>query len=436
MTTHDDFDGRLTSWLVATAPPVEPDGLADRVLGVTARTDRRPAWRIPERWISMATITTPTTSLGSPPWRTFALLAVLLVGLVGGAILLAGAPRQQLPPPFGLAANGVIAYSIDGSIVTAETPTSQPTPLIADGGFPWFSPDGARFVFARGGAPDNADARIWIANADGSDERELVGVPPVDWIEWSPQGEVLAVLDAAAPSTITLVRADGSGSSVIETGLALVEAATFRPPDGAAITFKGRDADGVAGIYQIARDGSALVRLELDPGFQTDLYYDGNEQYYFNDPVWDPTGTTLVYHTLEPALTDANGFRIHAADVTPAGVVEEERIIVFDPETDDEFHATFLPDGQTIVFETIESATHQLWVGSTVVGATPRALGVTGVQFIHYQVSPDGTQLIASWSANEAAAPEVVMVEIASGAATPLTIPADHSWQRRALPSD
>jgi WD40 repeat protein len=438
MTAHDDFDRQFSVWLQEAAPRREPEPLLGKVLARTARTRRRPAWRIPERWIPMTTVTTSTTALGPAPWRTIALLAVLLVGLVGGALLLAGAQRQELPPPFGMAANGVIAYSLDGSIVTAETPTGEPTPIIEDGGFPWFSPDGSRFVFARGGAPDSPDARIWIANADGSDARELAGVPPVDWIEWSPQGDVLAVLDAAAPSTITLVRTDGSGSSVIETGLALVEAATFRPPDGAAITFKGRDADGVMGIYQVARDGSGLVRLELDPGFQTDDNYVGDSEYYFNDPVWDPTGATLLYHTLEPAPTSpaGAGFRLHVAEVTPAGMVEDERILVFDEETDDEFHATFLPDGQTIVFETIEGVTHQLWVGSTAVGSTPRALGVSGTQFIGYQVSPDGTQLIASWSANEAATPDVFQVDIASGTATPLAIRDDYSWQRRAIPTD
>jgi len=440
MTTNDDFDSRLASWLTTTAPTAEPDGFADRVLEHTARTPRRPAWRIPERWIPMATITTPTTSLGSPPWRTIALLSVLLVGLVGGAFLLAGA-RQQLPPPFGLAANGVIAYSIDGSIVTAETPTSQPTPIITDtgdDGFPWFAPDGERFAFLRGGDPESPDAQIWIANADGTDVHKLVDADRPVWVEWSPEGDLLMVMSEAMPSSITMVRTDGGGSSVIETDLELVESPTFRPPDGAQITFKGRDANGDMGIYQIGRDGSGIVRLELDPGFQTDLFYYLNKPYYFNDPVWDPTGATLLYHTLEPApgAVTGPGFRLHVADVDPAGVVAGERIVEFDPLTDDEFHATFLPDGQTIVFETIEVDEHQLWIASTATGASPRPLGVTATDFIHYQVSPDGTQLIASWSANASAMTDIVQVDIASGTATPLTIRDDYSWQRRASPSD
>ena len=188
-----------------------------------------------------------------------------------------------------------------------------------------------------------------------------------------------------------------AGLDVIETGLALVEGPTFRPPDGATITFKGHDCERRHGDLP-DRDATdpRLVRLELDPGFQADPNYDGNAEYYFNDPVWDPTGATLLYHTLEPAASSpaGPGFRIHVADVDAAGVVDDERLLEFDPVTDDEFHASFLPDGQTIVFETIEGADHQLWVGSTAVGASPRDLAVTAHDFIDYLVSPDGTQLI------------------------------------------
>ena len=49
MTTHDDFDRRLTAWLEATAPAREPESLAERVLARTAATRRRPAWAILER---------------------------------------------------------------------------------------------------------------------------------------------------------------------------------------------------------------------------------------------------------------------------------------------------------------------------------------------------------------------------------------------------
>ena len=89
MTTNDDFDGRLASWLTTIAPSAEPGGLADRVLEQTARTRRRPAWRIPERWIPMATITTQATSVARPPWRTVALLAVMSL------LAFAGLPARE-----------------------------------------------------------------------------------------------------------------------------------------------------------------------------------------------------------------------------------------------------------------------------------------------------------------------------------------------------
>ena len=64
----NDADRRLSAWLESVAPAREPEHLLDTVLAQTARTSRRPAWRIPERWIPMTTITTPVTSGGSARW--------------------------------------------------------------------------------------------------------------------------------------------------------------------------------------------------------------------------------------------------------------------------------------------------------------------------------------------------------------------------------
>ena len=64
MTTHDDFDRRLTAWLEATAPAREPESLAERVLARTAATRRRPAWAIPERWTPVTSMTSQTARLG------------------------------------------------------------------------------------------------------------------------------------------------------------------------------------------------------------------------------------------------------------------------------------------------------------------------------------------------------------------------------------
>ena len=52
MTARDDFDRHVAAWLSTDAPTSEPEHLLGEVLARTARTRRRSAWRIPERWIS------------------------------------------------------------------------------------------------------------------------------------------------------------------------------------------------------------------------------------------------------------------------------------------------------------------------------------------------------------------------------------------------
>src|SRR4029079_8828494 len=94
ITALDDFARHLAAWLTADAPTSEPEHLLGEVLARTARTRRRPAWRIPERWISMSAITSRVTTPPRVPWRTIA-LAALLVALIASALFVAGSLRHR-----------------------------------------------------------------------------------------------------------------------------------------------------------------------------------------------------------------------------------------------------------------------------------------------------------------------------------------------------
>jgi len=120
MTTRDDFDRHLAAWFEASAPSSEPEPLLGQVLARTARTRRRPAWRIPERWIPMSAITTRSARVGQVPWRTIGLIALLIVTLVAGVLVIAGTRRPALPPPFGVAGDGKVLYSFDGDIFVRD----------------------------------------------------------------------------------------------------------------------------------------------------------------------------------------------------------------------------------------------------------------------------------------------------------------------------
>lgn len=123
---------------------------------------------------------------------------------------------------------GLSAVNADG---TGLHPIVAPTiPATIDMSFREFaySPDGSRIYYQHGDA--TGCCRLWVMNADGSDDHELVsageawdGIPAV-----SPDGRLVAFwhhLDDRASQRVTVVRSDGTGP-LIETGPEL----TGNPP--------------------------------------------------------------------------------------------------------------------------------------------------------------------------------------------------------------
>ena len=104
MTAGPDLDRQITALLDAQAEGRAPDGLLGNTLEATSRTRRRPAWRIPERWIPMPL----TMRLAVVPRAvlliiTLALLAAIATGViaVGSALHLGrtnGGSQFVLPP--------------------------------------------------------------------------------------------------------------------------------------------------------------------------------------------------------------------------------------------------------------------------------------------------------------------------------------------------
>ena len=436
MTARDDFDRHLSAWLDDRAPVREPELLLGQVLARTARTRRRPAWLIPERWIPMSSISTRLAPTSRVPWRPVALVALLIVALIVGAIVISGSRQPKLPPPFGLAANGTIAYSTNGDILVADSPLGEPRVIVGgatnDNG-PLYSPNGTRIAFVRGtiGA---ADAQLWAALADGSGARMLTDASTVGWVEWSPQSDTLAVLRDDAPSTISLVDVDTGHVTPMETGLAYLESLIWRPADGAQLTFRARDDSGFWGIYLMDRSGGNVHRLVLDPGYESDMDYLANKDVYFQGPAWSADGTRLLYYTLEPAPGSpaGPGFRNHVATVDAAGAVTSDRVVDFDPATDDEFAGSWLGAGDDILFQTVEGTEHRLVVGSVAASHGPgRDLGVSAQDWFSMVVSPDAKSVLVNLPASASGPAAVESVDLASGTSTPISLPGgDLTWQR------
>ena len=435
MTVRDDLDRHVATWLANDAPTSPPEHLLGEVLARTVRTRRRPAWRIPERWIPMSAITSRFATSPRVPWRMIA-VAVLTLALIAGAVFVAGSLRHRVPPPFGPAANGAIYYSQDGDLMVADSLTSTPRILLGgdtDDSGALLSPDGTRMVFVRGEI-GNKDAQLWLAGADGSTPRKLADVPTIGWAEWSPQSDTIAVLLNRSQSKIVFVDAETGATQEIDSGLAAVDNLIWRPPDGAQLTMRGRDAKTTQwGIFQLDRDGTGLQQLDLDPGYRSDPTYATDWFSYFNGPTWSADGTRLLYYQPEPDPSSpaGPGFRNHIATVDATGTVTDDRTLEFDRSMDDEFNGTWVDD-DTILYQTVEGTEHRMFVGSIAGAGSARDLGVSASDWISRFVSPDSTTAIIGVPVADGAQ-DIRSVDLATGSAAPTALgTADVSWQRLA----
>jgi WD40 repeat protein len=182
-----------------------------------------------------------------------------------------------------------------------------------------WSPDGSRIAFGRFKAPDRADvpsddADIWVAKADGSDARPLVGGPGWQWLpHWSPDGLWIvytvdppggpghgAGVNAPAfgfgqgpgfgqPGAVTpevdvwRVRADGTGSPERLTDAPSDDRAGVYSPDGRHMLFDSTRQQGRTGIYVMDPDGTNIVRLT----FLGDDW----------GGTWSPDGTRIAFNS-------------------------------------------------------------------------------------------------------------------------------------------
>ncbi|HEY6569792.1 MAG TPA: hypothetical protein VIZ22_05850, partial [Candidatus Limnocylindrales bacterium] len=196
MTAHDDFDRQLTGWFEATAPGHEPEHLLGTVLARSSQTRRRPAWLIPERWTSMSAIS--TAAVGPRfNWRLLVLVALLLVALIVGGVLVAGGGSRRVPPPFGPAGNGDIAYVTDGQLWIAAADGSGARAITSgDGikGIPTWSRDGSRIAYLVYVSPvSTMPASLFVANPDGQAPTAIVeGADYLQYFSWSPDGRTIA----------------------------------------------------------------------------------------------------------------------------------------------------------------------------------------------------------------------------------------------------
>jgi Tol biopolymer transport system component len=306
-----------------------------------------------------------------------------------------------------------------------------------------WSPDGAHLSFTNAGGP-SGDA-LWIADADGTNARQLVervGGRHIHWSRWSRDGKYIYFNLGFynfnnGPTSIFRVKSDGGAAEpVVQT--ARTAAFPFPSADGTGLFYasnrdgadlalwwrnlaSGRDerlttgigdysepyesADGhrVVGKFtnlrqsilhvSVAGSGSSAVRA-LGDGTTGDF-----------DPVISPDGRRIVFSSSRSGyrnLWSANVDMTHAVPLT-AGNFSDERPAVS-------------ADGRRIAFVSNRGGTPGIWVVDAEGGQPRRIISDTVLDTISW--SPDGQKIV--YSAGGGRAPSLRIVSVADGRITPL----------------
>jgi Tol biopolymer transport system component len=404
-----------------------PDYIDD-VLATSATIRQRPAWTFPERWLPMVDLVRQPVLAPRLPWRSIALAVVVLLALLAAAAVYVGS-QQHVPPPFGPARNGLIAYDAGGDIYTADPVSGAATAVITgpDRDFgPRFSLDGAHLAFAR--VTDGDRSLIYVARPDGNG-LTLVTPTPVSladadagrsWerYKFSPDGRELLI---ATVSGITIARTDGSGVSNLDVGIPAVEP-TYRPPDGHEILFIGRGAD--TGLFIFDRTTNQVRQIvKVQPGFD------------LAGASWSPDGSRIAYWTWDGT---ANGLAAKTHVVGPDGSGDRElpapRGAVWNA------HATWSNDGKRLFiargFTPGEDDVRGFVVpadGSGVGVQIAPAGSVETACCAAWLWSPDDSELLGRPAALGAGVPMVILNAAGGPVRTaPWAAISDPTWQRQA----
>jgi len=437
MTTFDRFDPferRIGEAIHEIAATRTPDYLTD-VLRQTARTAQRPRWAFLERWLPVDTTLSRPTAFGRFPIRQLVILA-LLVALTVAAVAFYVGTQRQVPPPFGLADNGRIAYVVGDDIYVRDTLTGAGRPLIVgpDRQFAQaFSPDGTRISYATDAL--GADPFI-IANADGSNPVQVALVPPAGNAQavWAPDSRRMAMIyDNPAPSaygipTLFIVAADGSSRSVDLGGLKPWDVAWLTPA-GDRLLIRAEDADGRMDMYTVGVDGSNRTAFGL-PGIT-----DYGTQYTLSGISVSPDRSTIAYNGIE-AIPGAVGdvrqhFRVHLISVD--GTNDRSIAGPSEPLVHENW-PVYSPDGKWIVAQRWQFDSP---VGGLVLiaadGSQPtREIGPQNVGGnLSKAWAPDGSRIFMMKNDTM----EIYLVDPVSGSSERITWADDMpDWQRVALP--
>jgi len=314
MTRFDALERDLTVWFDETAMPRRPDYTTEIIQSTAALRQRR--WMSIERWFPMNVVEFRRRTFPPFPWRTAAVLVALLALLLAGLIYAGSQPR--LPPPFGLAANGLVAYAKDGDIFTVD-PGKGERRWVTSGeevdAVPRWSLDGVRLAFLRGrsyadpGAISESVWRVVVVDRERNllaESIPIAGIDP-DAFAWSPDGRYIAV--GGAHQTISIVDTVDGGVrplDLVYDGLDFY----WRPGHPSELLVRG-----------LTKEGAGLYLVDVDrPGSADLVALDGDD--YMRPNGWTPDGERFVFTRVADSPDAADPVSVRVLDMTTQAFVE------------------------------------------------------------------------------------------------------------------
>ncbi len=190
-------------------------------------------------------------------------------------------PASAATTPVSVAgARGRIAFSVDSGdgsdnkeVWLMNADGSDAVKILSRASSPALSPDGRRIAYY------HWSDGIYVANADGSNARQVVSETNIKSMAWSQDGNWIAFSSqptAKGNVNIDVVRSDGGDRHTLVIGGSLPSWS----PDGHEVVFQ-TCRDNNCGIYRAAVPGGAAVLVIGEMG--------GN-------PSWSPDGKRIAYH--------------------------------------------------------------------------------------------------------------------------------------------